>query len=64
MATYSGTLPWKIPWMGKPGRLQTMGSQRVGHDYDNDSQVRSPDLQHQRYMGTYYNANTWATTQN
>ena len=32
MATYSSTLAWKIPWMEKPGRLQSMGSQRVGHD--------------------------------
>ena len=32
-ATYSGTLAWKIPWMEEPGRLQSMGSQRVGHDW-------------------------------
>ena len=32
MATHSSTLAWKIPWMEKPGRLQSMGSQRVGHD--------------------------------
>ena len=32
MATHSSTLPWKIPWMEKPGRLQSVGSQRVGHD--------------------------------
>ena len=32
MATHSSTLDWKIPWMDKPGRLQSMGSQRVGHD--------------------------------
>ena len=32
MATYSSTLVWKIPWMEEPGRLQPMGSQRVGHD--------------------------------
>ena len=25
-------LAWKIPWTEKPGRLQSMGSQRVGHD--------------------------------
>ena len=31
-ATYSSTLAWKIPWMEEPGRLQSMGSQRVGHD--------------------------------
>ena len=32
MATHSRTLAWKIPWMEKPGRLQSVGSQRVGHD--------------------------------
>ena len=32
MATHSSTLAWKIPWMEDPGRLQSMGSQRVGHD--------------------------------
>ena len=32
MATHSSTLAWKIPWMEEPGRLQSMGSQRGGHD--------------------------------
>ena len=32
MATPSSTLAWKIPWMEEPGRLQSMGSQKVGHD--------------------------------
>ena len=32
MAIHSSTLAWKIPWMEEPGRLQSMGSQRVGHD--------------------------------
>ena len=32
MATHSSTLAWKIPWTEKPGKLQSMGSQRVGHD--------------------------------
>ena len=32
MATPSSTLAWKIPWMEEPGRLQSMGSLRVGHD--------------------------------
>ena len=33
MATHSSTLTWKIPWTEEPGRLQSMGSQRVGHDW-------------------------------
>ena len=32
MATHSSTLAWKIPWMEKPGRLQSMGLLRVRHD--------------------------------
>ena len=32
MAPHSSTLAWKIPWTEEPGRLQSMGSQRAGHD--------------------------------
>ena len=32
MATHSSTLAWKIPWAEEPGRLQSMGSLRVGHN--------------------------------
>ena len=32
MVTHSSILAWRIPWMEKPGRLQSMGLQRVGHD--------------------------------
>ena len=32
MVTHSSTLAWKIPWMGEPGGLPSMGSYRVGHD--------------------------------
>ena len=35
MASHSSTLAWKIPWTGEPGRLQSMGSRRVGHDWAN-----------------------------
>ena len=33
MAIHSSTLAWKIPWTEEPDRLQSMGSQRVGHDW-------------------------------
>ena len=33
MAPHSRTLAWKIPWMEEPGRLRSMGSLRVGHDW-------------------------------
>ena len=32
MAIHSSVLAWRIPWTEEPGRLQSMGSQRVGHD--------------------------------
>ena len=32
MATHSRVLAWKIPWTEEPGRLQSMGSQKVGHN--------------------------------
>ena len=32
MAIHSSTLAWKTPWTEEPGRLQSMGSKRVGHD--------------------------------
>ena len=32
MAAYSSILAWKIPWTEEPGGLQSMGSQRVGHN--------------------------------
>ena len=32
MAIHSSTIAWKISWTEEPGRLQSMGSQRVGHD--------------------------------
>ena len=32
MATHSSILAWRIPWTEEPGRLQSMGSQKVGHN--------------------------------
>ena len=40
MATHSSILAWRIPWTEKPGGLQSMRSQRVGHDWS----VNSPDI--------------------
>ena len=34
MAPHSSTLAWKIPWVEEPGGLQSMGSRRVGHDWE------------------------------
>ena len=37
MATHSITLAWEIPWTEEPGELQSVGSQRVGHDSTNNN---------------------------
>ena len=49
MANHSSTLAWKIPWTEEPGRLQSMGWQRVGHDWSDlaaaaDSILKSRDI--------------------
>ena len=37
MATYSSVLAWRIPGLGEPGGLASMGSHRVGHDWSNSA---------------------------
>ena len=39
MAIHSSTIAWKIPWTEVPGRLQSMGSQRVGHNLTTKQQL-------------------------
>ena len=39
MATHSSILAWRIPWTKEPGRLQSVGSQRVGHNWSNWAQT-------------------------
>ena len=39
MATHSGILAWRILWTGEPGRLQSMGSQRVGHHWTTNTSL-------------------------
>ena len=45
MATHSSILAWRIPWTEEPGGVQSMGSQRVGHNWS--------DLVHTYYRGTW-----------
>ena len=40
MATHSSILAWEIPWTEEPGELQSMGSQRVGHDRETNTRPR------------------------
>ena len=42
-ATHSGILGWKIPWAGEPGKLQSMGSQRVRHDWVTNTHTENSD---------------------
>ena len=49
MATHSGILPWRIPWMEGPGGLQSTGSQRVGHDWSNLAHKHS-QIESTRYV--------------
>ena len=41
MATHSSTLVWRIPWTEEPGRIQSMGSQRVGHNWVTNTYFQS-----------------------
>ena len=49
MAAHSTTLAWKIPWTEEPSRLQSMGSQRVGHDWATSMSMSlvSPSICHE-----------------
>ena len=42
MAIHSSILAWRIPWTGKPGRLQSMGSQRVRYDWVTNTHASAP----------------------
>ena len=44
MTTYSCILAWRIPWTEEPGGLQSIGSQRVGHDWSNLAGMHALDL--------------------
>ena len=44
MAPHSSTLAWKIPWMEEPGRLPSMGSHRVGHDWGDVAAAAADNL--------------------
>ena len=41
MATHCSVLAWRIPWTEEPGGLQSMGSQRVRHEWDNVARMHA-----------------------
>ena len=49
MATHSSVLAWRIPGMGEPGGLPSMGSHRVGHDWSDLEEVRRQHIKKQRH---------------
>ena len=42
MATHPGIVAWETPWTEEPGRLQSIGSQRAGHDSATKEQEHNP----------------------
>ena len=42
MATHSSILAWRIPWTEEPGRLQSIGSERTGHDWSDLACMHTP----------------------
>ena len=54
MAPYSSTLAWKIPWTEEPGRLQSMGSRRVGHDWSDLAATAAAATQYIKKQRHYF----------
>ena len=54
MATHSGILAWEISWTEEPGKLQSMRSQRVGHDW-------ACTHTHTKYFKSMFNTKNWLT---
>ena len=57
MAPHSSTLAWKIPWTGEPGGLQSMGLQRVRHDWVTSFTFHFPALE--KEMATHSSVLAW-----
>ena len=68
MATHSSILVWRIPWTEEPGKLQSMGSQRVRHDWMTDTYIYVHIYMHihfisiltQRYTRSVMRLQEWA----
>ena len=60
MATHSSVLAWRIPWTEKPGRLQSMGLHRVGHDWS-DLAAAAAQLVHKYILQNYTFSNVFTS---
>ena len=58
MAPHSSTLAWKIPWTEEPGRLQSMGSRRVRHDWATSLSLFT-SMHWKRKMATHSSVLAW-----
>ena len=58
MAPHSSTLAWKIPWMEEPGRLQSIGLRRVGHDCMTSLHFRRESTEMISYLPSLYTQKT------
>ena len=60
VATHSSTLAWQIPWMEEPGRLQSMGSLGVGHDWVTSLvDLNGTSISGEKEMATYSSVLAW-----
>ena len=59
MATHSSTLAWKIPWTEEPGRLQSMGPHRVGHDWATSLLLKKRKLKYCPSGDQIYHSHLW-----
>ena len=65
METHSSILDWKIPWTEEPGRLQSMRSQRVGHDWVTNSSLHFNLIGNNRKsLHFFFNCRTWNNSKN
>ena len=58
MATLSSILAWRIPWTGEPGRLQSIGSQRLGHDWSDLARTRK-SYKRESWFEEMYKVSDW-----
>ena len=54
ITTHSGTLAWRIPGIGEPGGLSSMGSHRVGHDWSNLATVAAENIKCLPYANHWF----------
>ena len=64
MATHSSVLAWRIPWTEEPGGLQSMGSQRVGHDWATNTHTHTHTTDSHTHTHTHTHTHIWVSIWN